>query len=136
MPCCCEEADPDPVATAGRPCPVYVNFRGKVTAGEKSRYETFNTKCRFVGDHEYKSEWMPVSVKRGETRTVNGRRFIQPTGDLRGFKTPGSNAQVPIIHGWMMLEVLLPDDTVRSQKAAFTVDCNPKPLGVKLKENR
>ena len=147
----------DPAVTEGRKCPVYVNLRGRITAGEKSQYETFNTKARFVGDHDYKSEWIFVSVKRGQTRTVNSRRFIQQTDNPRGIKALGGSLssqdrqpsfktddprgskapkKVPVFHGWVMLEALLPDDTVSSAKAAFTVDCNPKPLGVKMKENQ
>jgi len=124
----------DPPASAGRQCPLYVNFRGKITAGEKSRYATFNTKYHFLGDHDYRSEWIPLSVKRGETRTVNGRRFIQATNeDPPGLKMPGSNQKLPIFNGWMLLEVLLPDDTVRSDKVPFTVDCNSQPMPVKMK---
>jgi hypothetical protein len=36
----------DPPETQGRQCPVYVNFRGKITAEEKRQYSTFNTKYR------------------------------------------------------------------------------------------
>jgi len=121
------EVIPDPVATQGRKCPVYVNFRGKITAGEKSQYTTFNTKYRFLGDHDYASDWLPVSITRGQPRTVNGRRFIQSSDTPRGFKTPGAKQNVPIFHGWMLLEVMLPDGTTRSEKALFTVDCNEKP---------
>jgi len=121
------EVTPDPVATQGK-CPVYVNFRGKITAGEKSQYTTFNTKYRFLGDHDYASDWLPVSITRGQPRTVNGRRFIQSSDTPRGLKMPGGKQNVPIFHGWMLLEVMLPDGTTRSEKALFTVDCNEKPL--------
>ena len=146
----------DPAVTEGRKCPVYVNFRGRITAGEKSQYETFNTEYRAVGDHDFKSEWIFISVKRGETRTVNVSRFIQQADAPRGIKAPGGNlssqdrqpsfktdnprgikppVKVPLFRGWMMFEVLLPDDTVRSAKAAFTVDCNPTPVGKRMKGN-
>jgi len=118
----------DTVATQGRKCPVYVNFRGKITAGEKSQYTTFNTKYRFLGDHDYASDWLPVSIIRGQPRTVNGRRFIQSSDTPRGLKTPGGKQSVPIFHGWMLLEVMLPDGTTRPEKALFTVDCNEKPM--------
>src|SRR5262249_27100768 len=120
------EVVPDPVATQGRKCPVYVNFRGKITAGEKSQYTTCNTKYRFLGDHDYSTDWVPVSITRGQPRTVNGRRFIQSSDTPRGFKNPGGKQNVPIFHGWMLLEVMLPDGSIRSEKAIFSVDCNQK----------
>jgi hypothetical protein len=104
---------------------VYVNFRGKITGGANSTYDTFNTKYRFVGDHNYQTDWTFVSIKRGETRTVNGRRFIQaPQQSPGAFKTPGGTAKIPIFRGWMMLEVLLPDSTISSERVNFSVDCN------------
>ena len=118
----------DPAETAGRKCPVYVNFRGKITASEGSQYTTFNTKYRFIGENNYATDWLPVSIERGVPRSVNGRRFIQSSDTPRGLKNPGGTQNVPIFHGWMMLEVLLPDDTIRSEKALFSVDCNQKPL--------
>ena len=118
----------DPAETAGRKCPVYVNFRGKITASEGSQYTTFNTKYRFVGENNYVTDWLPVSIERGVPRSVNGRRFIQSSDTPRGLKNPGGKQNVPIFHGWMMLEVLLPDGPIRSEKALFSVDCNQKPL--------
>ncbi len=119
----------DPPETEGRQCPVYVNFRGRITAGEKSQYSTFNTKYRFVGNNNYKTDWLPVSVVRGQPRSVNGRRFIQaPENDPGGsLKTPGGTVKTPLYRSWMTLEVMLPDGTKRSERANFTVDCNPQP---------
>jgi hypothetical protein len=117
----------DPPETVGRKCPVYVNFRGKITAGGRSPFATYNTKFRFVGDHDYISDWLPVSIVRGEPRTVNGRRFIQESDTPRGFKTPGGRENIPIFHGWMALEVMLENGTKRSQRTDFSVDCNPQP---------
>ena len=123
----------DPATTEGRKCPVYVNFRGRITAGEKSQYSTFNTKYRFVGDNNYTTDWLPVSIERGMPRTVNSRRFIQSSDTPRGMKAPGGKENVPIFHGWMLLEVMLPDGTIRSERTPFSVDCNPKSPPVRMK---
>ena len=108
--------------------PVYVNFKGRITAGEKSQYSTFNTKYRFVGDHNYATDWLPVSIVRGQPRPVYGRRFIQSSDTPRGLKNPGGQQSVAIFHGWMLLEVMLPDSTIRSEQTTFSVDCNGAPL--------
>jgi hypothetical protein len=113
----------NPAVTSGPKCPVYVNFKGRITAGEKSQYSTFNTKYRFVGDHDYATDWQAVSIVRGQPRPVYGRRFIQSSDTPRGLKNPGGQQNVPIFHGWMLLEVMLPDGTIRSEKATFSVDC-------------
>jgi hypothetical protein len=117
---------PDPPETQGRQCPVYVNFKGIITANEKSEYARFNTKYRFVGENNFKTDWLPVSVMRGEPRSVFWRRFIQapennPAGTL---KTSGGSVKIPIYRGWMMLEVTLPNGTKRSERASYSVDCN------------
>ncbi len=117
------EVAANPAVTQGK-CPMYVNFKGRITAGEKSQYSTFNTKYRFVGDRNYTTDWLPVSIVRGQPRPVYGRRFIQASDTPRGLKNPGSQQGVAVFHGWMMLEVMLPDGTIRSEKATFSVDCN------------
>ena len=117
----------DPPETVGRRCPVYVNFRGKITAGDRSPFATYNTKFRFLGDHNYSSDWLPVSIVRGEPRTVNGRRFIQEPDTPAGFKTPGARDKIPIFHGWMVLEVMLQNGTKRSERTDFSVNCNIQP---------
>lgn len=119
----------DPAQTQGRQCPVYVNFKGRITAGEKSQYTTFNTKYRFVGDQNYKTDWLPVSIERGQPRPVYGRRFIEaPTRDPGGgFKAPGGSVKIPVYQGWMVLEVMLPEGTKRSERVNFSVDCNTQP---------
>ena len=109
-------------------CQDSLKARRKITAGEKSQYTTFNTKYRFLGENNYTTDWLPVSITRGQPRTVNGRRFIQSSDTPRGLKVPGGKQNVPIFHGWMLLEVMLPDGTIRSEKGLFTVDCNEKPL--------
>jgi hypothetical protein len=119
------EVIPDPVETKGKSCPVYVSFRGHIGGGRNSLYETFNTKYRFVGDHNYQSEWTFIALTRGQAKSVYGRRFIQAPERPRGsFKTPGAADKIPIYSGWMMLEVMTPDGNVRSEKANFSVDCN------------
>lgn len=119
----------DPPQTQGRQCPVYVNFKGRITAGEKSQYATFNTKYRFIGDNNYKTDWQTVSIERGTPRPVYGRRFIQaPERDpAGGFKTPGGTTKIPVYRGWMAVEVMLPDGVKRSERSDFTVDCNVQP---------
>jgi hypothetical protein len=119
----------DPEQTQGRRCPVYVNFKGRITAGEKSQYTTFNTKYRFIGDNNYRSEWQNASIERGQPRPVYGRRFIEaPVRDAGGgFKTPGATDKIPIYRGWMMLEVMLPEGVKRSERSEYSVDCNIRP---------
>ncbi len=127
----------DPQLTAGRQCPLYVNFRGKIFADENTTYETLNTKFRFLGDNGYESEWIPVPVKKGVPKSITGRRFIQtPQIDSSGtLKAPGRTAKIPLYNGWMMVEVMLPNGGVRrSEKAMFSVDCNPQSAPGKLKE--
>ncbi|HKO62490.1 MAG TPA: hypothetical protein VJV03_15100 [Pyrinomonadaceae bacterium] len=126
----------DPELTAGRQCPLYVNFRGQIVADENSTYETLNTKFRFVGDNGYESDWTTVPVKKNLPKLITGRRFIQsPKVDASGtVKAPGTTAKIPLYNGWMMAEVMLPNGGVRrSEKAKFSVDCNPKPVPAKLK---
>jgi hypothetical protein len=119
----------DPAETQGRQCPVYVNFKGKITAGEHSQFGKFNTKYRFIGEDDFKTDWLPTSVLRGEPRTVYGRRYIQaPTNEPGGtLKAAGGRVKIPIHHGWMALEVMLPNGTKRSERTSFSVDCNVQP---------
>lgn len=115
---------PDPFAVGQ--CPVNVTFRGRITAPADSEYSTFNTKYRFLGESDFKTDWISVSVRRGETKTVIWRRFIEtPQTDRAGdFKTPGGRVKIPLYRGWMMIEVMLPHGVKRSERTAFTVDCN------------
>ena len=114
-------ADPIP-----RQCPVNVTFRGKISTPANSDYSVFNTKYRFIGENNFKSDWIPVSVGRGETKTVIWRRYIQtPQTDRTGdFKTPGGRVKIPLYRGWMMVEVMLPTGSKRSERTDFIVDCN------------
>jgi hypothetical protein len=128
----------DPLATSGRQCPAYVNFRGKIHAGENSTYQTFNTKYRFVGDHGYQTPWTFVSVDRDEPRTVYGRRFIEaPTNRMAGtILAPGEKPRIPVYRGWTELEVMLPNGSISSERANFTVDCNVAPVRPRIKTPR
>ena len=119
----------DPAETQGKECPVNVTFRGKITADPNSEYMTFNTKYRFVGENNFKSDWIPVSVRRGESKTVIWRRFIEaPANDRSGaLKTPGGRVKIPVYRGWMFIEVMLPNGTKRSERTEFSVDCNVQP---------
>jgi hypothetical protein len=116
----------DPAETQGRQCPVNVTFRGKITAGENSSYSIFKTKYRFVGENNFKSDWIPVSVARGESKSVLWRRFIEaPANDSAGaLKTPGGRVRIPIHRGWVALEVMLPTGHKSSERAGYSVDCN------------
>jgi hypothetical protein len=124
-----------PAETKGKACPVYVNFSGRILANPDSKYSTFNTKYRFLGDGNYKTDWVFVSINKGETRTVHGRRFIQapandPGGTLVG---AGGKPKIPLFNGWMALEVALPNGAKRSERENFVVDCNPVPPKPKIK---
>jgi hypothetical protein len=117
----------NPAETKGKACPVYVNFSGRITANPDSTYSIFNTKFRFLGENDYKTDWLFVSINRDEPKTVNGRRFIQAPANDSGdtILTPGVKPRIPIYRGWMMLEVQLPNGSKRSERANFSVDCNP-----------
>lgn len=105
-------------------CPVNVTFRGRITTPGNSEYSVFKTKYRFVGDNNFQSDWIPVSVARGETKTVIWRRYIAAPETTGSFKTPGGRAKVPLYRGWIAVEVMLPHGTKRSERTDFTVDCN------------
>jgi hypothetical protein len=119
----------DPPETQGRQCPVSVTFRGKIVANEKSPYATLNTKYRFVGNNNFTTDWIPVSLTRGETKSVIWRRSIEaPGNDHAGaLKTPGGRVTIPVYRGWVLLEVMRPTGTKQSERAAFSVDCNVQP---------
>ena len=119
----------EPAETQGRQCPVSVTFRGKITPGQESAYTTFNTKYRFVGENNFRTDWLPVSVRRGEAKAVIWRRSIDaPDNDRAGsLKTPGGKVKIPVYRGWMLLEVMLPNGTKRSERTDFSVDCNVQP---------
>ena len=125
----------NPAETKGRACPVYVNFGGRIVASPDSVYQTFNTKYRFLGDHNYQSDWLFVAVKRGEPKIVNGRRFIEaPANDPGGtILAPGEQPKIPLYRGWMELEVQLPNGSKRSERTNFTVDCNVAPARPRIK---
>jgi len=112
----------EPIRQQG--CPVDVTFRGRITAPQQSEYSVLKTKYRFLGENNFRSDWIPVSVGRGETRTVIWRRFIEAPETTGSFKTPGSRAKIPLYRGWMAIEVMLPNGTKRSERTDFTVDCN------------
>ena len=116
----------DPSETQGRQCPVSVTFRGKITANEKSPYATFNTKYRFVGDNNFRTDWIPIELGRGETKSIIWRRSIDaPENNRTGsFKTPGGQTKIPIYRGWVLLEVMRPTGTKQSERSDFSVDCN------------
>jgi hypothetical protein len=105
-------------------CPVDVTFRGRITAPQQSEYSVFKTKYRFLGENNFRSDWIPVSVGRGETKSVVWRRFIEAPDSTGSFKTPGGRAKIPLYRGWMAIEVMLPNGTKRSERTDFTVDCN------------
>lgn len=125
----------NPADTKGQGCPVYVNFKGKIAANPDSKYTTFNTKYRFVGDHGYQTDWIFVAVSRDAPRTVNGRRFIQAPANKPGgtILAPGEKPKTPLYRGWMELEVQLPHGSKKSERANFSVDCNVAPARPRIK---
>ena len=125
----------NPTETVGQSCPVYVNFKGKIAGNPDSKYTTVNTKYRFLGDQGYQTDWTFVAVSRDEPRTVNGRRFIQAPISDRGstILAPGQKPKIPLYRGWMALEVQLPNGSIRSERASFTVDCNVAPARPRIK---
>ncbi|HKO44787.1 MAG TPA: hypothetical protein VJU84_16025 [Pyrinomonadaceae bacterium] len=128
----------NPPLTKGEGCPVYVNFKGKIDPNPESKYSTFNTKYRFIGDNGYQTDWAFVAVSRDEPRTVTGRRFIQaPANNPKGtILAPGGAPRIPLFRGWMELEVQLPNGSKRSERANFTVDCNATPGNRRIKASR
>lgn len=124
-----------PAETTGRACPLYVNFKGKIQPNPDSKYTTFNTKYRFVGDHGYQTDWTFVAVSRTEARIVNGRRFIQAPPNNPGgtILAPGEKPKIPLYLGWMELEVQQPNGSKRSERATFSVDCNVAPARPRIK---
>ena len=119
----------NPANTIGQSCPVYVNFKGKIAANPESKFTTFNTKYRFIGDNGYQTDWIYVSVARDGPRTVNGRRYIQAAASKPGgtILAPGEKPKIPLYRGWMELEVQLPNGSKKSERTNFTVDCNVAP---------
>ncbi len=124
-----------PAETTGRACPLYVNFKGKIQPNPESKYTTFNTRYRFVGDHGYQTDWTFVAVSRTEPRIVNGRRFIKAPANNPGgtILAPGEKPKIPLYLGWMELEVQLPNGSKRSERATFSVDCNVAPTRPRIK---
>ena len=120
----------DPAETKGRTCPASVNFKGRIVAGERTFSESVKVRYRFLGDRGFKTDYYDETLRRGETKPLFWRRTIEApargssTGELAA---PGVKPKLPIYEGWMMLEVLHPDGVERSEKAPFTVDCNPLP---------
>ena len=124
-----------PANTSGQGCPVYVNFKGKIAANPESKFTTFNTKYRFIGDNGYQTDWIFVSVARAAPRTVNGRRYIQAPANNPGgtILAPGEKPRIPLYRGWMELEVQLPNGSKQSERANFSVDCNVTPPKPRIK---
>lgn len=57
-------------------CPVDVTFRGRITTPGNSEYSVFKTKYRFLGENNFKSDWIAVSIARGETKAEGTPSFI------------------------------------------------------------
>lgn len=124
-----------PANTSGQGCPVYVNFKGKIVANTESKFTSFNTKYRFIGDNGYETDWIFVSVARATPKTLNGRRYIQAPANKPGgtILAPGAKPRIPLYRGWMELEVQLPNGSKKSERANFTVDCNVTPGKPRIK---
>ncbi|MBA3513754.1 MAG: hypothetical protein H0T77_05190 [Pyrinomonadaceae bacterium] len=141
---------PERAETKGYACPAYVGFKGRITAGEnRPGDEVVKIKYRFVGDRGFATPFYEETLRKGETKPVFWKRRIEAlavAGGLDKIAAPGVRPKVPIYQGWTTLEVLYPGAADKpisgksSQKAAFTVDCNPvpqrtPPRGPRLKPN-
>jgi len=139
---------PEPAETKGHQCPVYVGFRGRITAGEnRPGDDVFKVKYRFVGDRGFITPFYEETLRKGETKAVFWKRRIEPPrlagGGPNKIVMPG--ARLPIYQGFTTLEVVYPGTPEKpisgksSERAAFTVDCNPQrtppPRGPRVKPN-
>ena len=128
---------PEPVESKGHACPVYVSFRGRITAGEnRPGNEPVKIKYRFIGDRNFSTEFYEETLRKGETKPVFWKRRIEAPaiGGRDQIAAPGLRPRIPIYQGWTRLEVVYPDGMKFSDKAAFTVDCNPVPQRVAPKQ--
>jgi hypothetical protein len=125
----------DPAELKGHACPVYVGFRGQITAGQnRPSNEPFKIKYRFVGDRGFSTSFYEETMKNGETKPVFWKRRIEaPSHDPGTIAAPGKTPRIPIYQGWTTLEVVYPQAPDKplnekvSQKTTFIVDCNPVP---------
>jgi hypothetical protein len=128
----------EPAELKGHACPVYVGFRGEIRAGEnRPNDDPFTIKYRFVGDRSFSTPFYEVTMRKGESKPVFWKRRIEalsPTSAGRGnIAAPGVAPKIPIYQGYTTLEVVYPETPEKpisgksSQKATFTVDCNPVP---------
>jgi hypothetical protein len=123
----------EPAESRGHACPVQVSFRGRITAGEnRPGNDLFKIKYRFVGDRNFATDFYEETLRKGETKAVFWKRRIEAPaiGGRDKIATPGVQPKIPIYQGWTRLEVVYPEGTKLSDKAAFTVDCNPVPQRV------
>ena len=123
----------EPTEIKGRTCPVQVSFRGRITAGEnRPGNETFKIKYRFTGDKNFATDFYEETLRKGETKPVFWKRRIEApaVGGRDQIAAPGVRPRIPIYQGWTKLEVVYPDGMKSSEKASFTVDCNPVPQRV------
>jgi hypothetical protein len=127
---------PEPAEMKGHACPVYIGFRGQITAGEnRPGDDTVKIKYRFVGDRGFTTPFYEETLRKGETKSVFWKRRIEAppiAGGRNEMAAPGVKPRLPIYNGWTTLEVLYPtaDKPISgrsSQRATFTVDCNPEP---------
>jgi hypothetical protein len=128
----------EPAELKGHACPVYVGFRGQIRAGDnRPNNDPFKIKYRFVGDRGFSTPFYEVTMRKGESKPVFWKRRIEalsPTSAGRGnIAAPGVAPKIPIYQGFTTLEVVYPETPEKpisgksSQKATFTVDCNPVP---------
>jgi hypothetical protein len=120
----------EPAEMKGHACPVYVGFRGQITAGEnRPGNDPVKIKYRFVGDRGFDTPFYDETLRKGETKAVFWKRRIEALPIVGGpdkVLAPGVKPKIPIYQGWTTLEVVYPGaDKKSSQKATFTVDCNP-----------
>lgn len=125
----------EPAEMKGHACPVYVGFRGQITAGENRPGEDLvKIKYRFVGDRGFTTPFYEETLRKAETKPVFWKRRIEAlpvAGGPNKMLAPGVKPKIPIYQGWTTLEVVYPGTPgpgrKSSQRATFTVDCNPVP---------
>jgi len=125
---------PEPAEMKGHACPVYVGFRGRITAGEnRPGDDAFKVKYRFIGDRGFSTSFYEETLRKGEIKSVFWKRRIEAlpiAGGTDKVMIAGVKPKLPIYQGWTILQVLYPVGSFSgktSEKATFTVDCNPPP---------
>jgi hypothetical protein len=115
-------------------CPRRIAFRGKVTVDRPVKLE-----YRFEADDGWTSDKYTLEFGGPGTKSVFWARTMDALPAQGGFAAPGAPKTLPVRNGWMQLRVGLADEepgrtvgTRTSEKAEFTLDCNPPEPGQTL----